>query len=101
MKGKMLLVVGAGAGYVLGARAGRERYEQIMHWVRSKWEDPAVQEKVTEVQDTVKEKAPEMQHKVSDAASAAAEKAKAKVGRDQQRTEVDADVPGGAFPQPR
>ena len=29
MKGKILFVVGLGVGYVLGTRAGRERYEQI------------------------------------------------------------------------
>jgi len=27
------LVMGAAVGYVLGARAGRERYEQIMGWM--------------------------------------------------------------------
>ena len=29
MKGKVGLVVGLSVGYVLGTRAGRERYEQI------------------------------------------------------------------------
>ena len=29
------LLIGAAAGYVLGARAGRERYEQIKHWLGS------------------------------------------------------------------
>jgi len=27
------LLIGAAVGYVLGAKAGRERYEQIKHWV--------------------------------------------------------------------
>ena len=30
MKFRTRLIVGLGAGYVLGARAGRERYEQIL-----------------------------------------------------------------------
>jgi hypothetical protein len=30
MAGKLTLLVGFGAGYVLGARAGRERYDQIV-----------------------------------------------------------------------
>ena len=41
---KMSLLVGFGAGYVLGARAGRERYEQIRRaWSQAK-EDPRLQE---------------------------------------------------------
>ena len=35
MKGKIGLVVGIGVGYVLGTRAGRERYEQIKtQWLK-------------------------------------------------------------------
>ncbi len=35
MKGKIGLVVGLGVGYVLGTRAGRERYEQIKtQWLK-------------------------------------------------------------------
>jgi uncharacterized protein with von Willebrand factor type A (vWA) domain len=29
------LLIGAAAGYVLGAKAGRERYEQIRQWLGS------------------------------------------------------------------
>lgn len=29
------LIIGAAAGYVLGAKAGRERYEQIKKWFDS------------------------------------------------------------------
>ena len=29
------LLIGAAAGYVLGAKAGRERYEQIKQWLGS------------------------------------------------------------------
>jgi hypothetical protein len=29
------LIIGAAAGYVLGAKAGRERYEQIKEWFGS------------------------------------------------------------------
>lgn len=32
MSGKVAFVVGLGIGYVLGARAGRERYEQLKQW---------------------------------------------------------------------
>ncbi|SEO57901.1 hypothetical protein [Trujillonella endophytica] len=41
---KLSLLVGFGAGYVLGARAGRERYDQIRRaWSQAK-EDPRLQE---------------------------------------------------------
>ena len=35
--------IGFAAGYVLGARAGRERYESLVRTVRSLKEQPAVQ----------------------------------------------------------
>ncbi|MDQ1677770.1 MAG: hypothetical protein QOC93_2914 [Actinomycetota bacterium] len=37
-------VAGLGIGYVLGARAGRERYEQIQRAYRAVRENPTVQE---------------------------------------------------------
>ena len=46
MAGKLTLLAGFGAGYVLGARAGRDRYDQIVGKARGVWEDPRVQEKL-------------------------------------------------------
>ena len=37
------LVIGIGIGYVLGSRAGRERYERIKRWSSSIADHPAVQ----------------------------------------------------------
>ncbi len=37
------LTVGAAIGYVLGSRAGRERYEQIKRWAARAADHPAVQ----------------------------------------------------------
>lgn len=51
MKGKFLFVVGLGVGYVLGARAGRERYEQIRRAAQNVWNQPAVQEGVETVRE--------------------------------------------------
>lgn len=57
MKGKIGLVVGLGVGYVLGTRAGRERYEQIKtQWLKLYHLDP-VQEQVGKVKDFVGDKA--------------------------------------------
>jgi hypothetical protein len=36
------LVVGAAVGYVLGARAGPQRYEQLKHWAGEARKHPAV-----------------------------------------------------------
>lgn len=49
MRGKAALVVGLVAGYVLGARAGRERYEQIKVQAEKVWEQPVVQGQVEKV----------------------------------------------------
>lgn len=57
MKGKIGLVVGLGVGYVLGTRAGRERYEQIKtQWLKV-WNLDPVQERVDQVKDFVGQKA--------------------------------------------
>lgn len=44
MRYKMMFAVGLGVGYVLGTRAGRERYEQIKRGVRRVADSPTVQE---------------------------------------------------------
>lgn len=43
MKGKAGLVLGIGIGYVLGSRAGRERYEQIKRTTTKIWHSDGVQ----------------------------------------------------------
>jgi uncharacterized membrane-anchored protein YhcB (DUF1043 family) len=54
MRGKVGLVIGLAAGYVLGARAGRERYEQIKTQVEKVWNLDPVQEQVGKVKDFAK-----------------------------------------------
>ena len=44
-------------GYVLGARAGRERYEQIVNAANQVKEDPRVQQATTRAEDVVRETA--------------------------------------------
>jgi hypothetical protein len=44
MRYKATFLVGFGVGYVLGSRAGRERYEAIARTTRRLLENPAVQE---------------------------------------------------------
>lgn len=60
MRGKILILTGMAVGYVLGARAGRERYEDIKSAANRLWNDPRVQTKVEAAEDFAKDKAPEV-----------------------------------------
>lgn len=51
MKGKLLFVTGLAVGYVLGARAGRKRYDQIAAAANKVWQTPGVQKQVHAAQD--------------------------------------------------
>lgn len=66
VKGKILFVAGLGLGYVLGTRAGREKYEELRAAALKVWNDPRVQKQVDNVEDFVKDKAPEVAEFVSD-----------------------------------
>jgi len=66
MKGKIGLVVGLGVGYVLGTRAGRERYEQIKRAAEGVWNTPAVQQGVDQVKGFAAAKAGDLSDSVLD-----------------------------------
>ena len=66
MKGKILLLTGLAVGYVLGTKAGRERYEEIKTAANKLWSDPRVQKPVKQAEDFVKDKAPEVAEFVTD-----------------------------------
>ena len=51
MRGKVGLVIGLAAGYVLGTRAGRERYEQIKDQADKLWNLDPVQKQVDRAKD--------------------------------------------------
>ena len=69
MPGKISFLVGFGAGYVLGARSGRERYDQIAGKAQGLWRDPRVQEKVAQTGQLAKDKAGEASSKITDKVS--------------------------------
>ena len=50
MRKLILFASGAAVGYVLGTRAGRQRYEEIVANARKLWEHPTVQEAAGVVQ---------------------------------------------------
>lgn len=57
-KSVFLLLVGLGVGYVLGARAGRERYDQIVEGVTGIWDDPRVSKARRDAARFAREQAP-------------------------------------------
>lgn len=72
---KRLLILTAGAaGFLLGSRAGREPYEQFMRAIGQLKDDPRVQQKAQQGVDFVKEQAPVVAEKATDAARAATDK---------------------------
>jgi hypothetical protein len=44
MRNKLIFLTGVGVGYVLGTRAGRQRYEQLVRAGRKLKENPTIQE---------------------------------------------------------
>lgn len=76
MKNKLVLLAGAAAGYVLGTRAGRERYEQIKDSANRMWHSPKVQEKVSGAENVV-----------TDAAKSAVDTAGSKIGEFMHRSD--------------
>jgi hypothetical protein len=50
MRGKMWFLGGLAAGFVLGARAGREKYNELVVNARKVWDHPTVQEAAGVVQ---------------------------------------------------
>lgn len=94
MKGRLLLAVGIGVGYVLGSRAGRQSYESLARCAQDLWGDPRVRARVSEVEDSVKEKAPAAQDKAEQVLKAGGEKSK-KVG-----DEVKAKITGDSAEDP-
>ena len=62
---KKLILLGAGAvGYVLGAKAGRERYEQIAEQAQKLRTNPTVQQKMDEAKHVAKDAADTAKEKV-------------------------------------
>lgn len=85
--GKLSMLAGGAIGYVLGARAGRERYDQIKGQAQRVWTDPRVQRKATVAADVAKDKA-----------ASAVDLAKDKVGAAQGEADYAAKRVAGAEP---
>ncbi len=77
MRGKILLVLGLGIGYVLGTRDGRARYNQMKNAALKVWNDPRVQQQVNAATEFVKENAPEVASAVTENVKKIAERVEA------------------------
>ena len=84
---RLPLLIAGGIGYVLGTKAGRERYEQLRSAYDKVRNDPRVQEKTEQAADFAKEKAPVVKDKLTEAAGAATEKVKTATGGSSESTD--------------
>jgi hypothetical protein len=69
---KLIFITGVGIGYVLGTRAGREKFDQMVAQARKFWESPTVQEaagvvqaQATKLYDDGKQAVSEQVHRLS------------------------------------
>lgn len=81
MRGKLLFITGGLVGYVLGARAGRKRYDQIAAAANDLWNAKPVQRRVTEVRDFALEVVGDVPVTLFEAGKKAVKSMKAKSGQ--------------------
>ena len=75
---KLTFIAGLAAGYVLGTRAGRQRYEQIARTSGKVWHSKPVQKQVANAKEAARTKAaPAVADIVADAARATGQRLRA------------------------
>ena len=70
---RLIFVTGFGVGFVVGSASGRKSYETLKQNALRTWQDPKVQEKVSEGADWVKAEVPVVGGKLADSAKKAAD----------------------------
>ena len=88
MRARITFLAGFAVGFVAGARAGRERYEQIVKLGRKAAENPTVRQatraagsKATELSKAAGQKAAERMPKLAETARSGASKAKSSASK--------------------
>ncbi|MET0929051.1 MAG: hypothetical protein ABWX74_06005, partial [Aeromicrobium sp.] len=94
---KLTLLIAAGAGYVLGSRAGRERYEQIKQQTTKAWNNPKVQDTVDTVSTQARSAGADLSSKVGSKVAETASDVKDKV-TDKVSSSNDNEQPGTVGP---
>jgi hypothetical protein len=96
---KLMFITGLGVGYVLGTRAGREKFDQMVMQARKFWESPTVQEaagvvqaQATKLYDDGKQVMTDQVHKLGRKSDQALEESSDKEGA------WDATTPRSQFP---
>jgi len=91
--GKLGMVVGAAVGYVLGAKAGRERYEQIAASARQLMEKPQVKRVMESAPGNLGARVEQVANKAADAVHQASDRV---APSDAATKDATTDGPGGA-----
>ena len=92
---KLILVAGFGAGYVLGAKAGKERYAEIEAKLREVAGKPAVQDATTSVKQAATGLADTAKTTVTEKAQAVSDKVSEKIAQTAEPV-IDLGAPVGA-----
>ena len=86
MRARIMFLAGFAVGFVAGARAGRERYEQMVKLARKAVENPKVQQttraagaKATELTKAAGQKAAERMPKLAETAKSSASKVRDRI----------------------
>lgn len=98
--GKLSFLAGMAAGYVLGAKAGTQRYEQIRRTSGKVWNSTPVQNQVANAKEVARTKAaPVVADMVADAARATASTLRQGRTIASEAIHHDAHEPAGATPR--
>jgi hypothetical protein len=95
---KIMLIAAGAAGYVLGTRAGRERYEQIATQAQKVWTNPKVAQKRQEAKEAAMAQAPVVKEKLQGAASSVTDRSSSTSSTGTHSTGVPATAPPTSVP---